>query len=516
MCFVLLFLFIFLIPSCSNKSEKLSGYLYLRLSSNPTTLDPALIVDVTGGAISAKIFNGLVKLDEQLKVVPDIAESWTISRDGRTYTFYLKKGVKFSNGREVTSRDFKYSFERILIAGTKSPNTWILEKIDGARDFMDARAKDVGGIKIDDEHTLRIILEEPFMPFLNLLCMSAAYVIASEDVQMQGADFSTHPAGTGPFVLKEWRHNQYIKLEARDDYFEGQPKIKGIVYKIIPEDLTAVVEFESGNIDVITIPASEFKKYMKSPEWKGLVSGAPGINTYYLGFNCARPPFNNPVLRNAVSYAIDREKIFNTIYEGRGVPATGPVPLLLRNWPAPDAYPYSPEKAKSILKKAGYPGGLNIKIYLTSDQEALDILEVIQDYLMRVGIKAELIQLEWSAYKEAVNAGEPDAFWLSWWADYADAENFLFPLFHSSNFGAGGNRTRYKNTEVDALIEKGQRTTDKKLRDEYYKKAERIIVNESAWVFFWHKTEYTVRHKWVKDYKIYPIYSIDKGMDVGL
>lgn len=504
------------ILSCTNKSERQQGYLYLRLSSNPTTLDPALIVDVTGGVIGAKIFNGLVRLDEQLKVVPDIAERWNISEDGKTYTFYLKKGVKFSNGRDITSRDFKYSFERILIPGTRSPNTWILDKIKGAKDFMDGRARDVGGIKIDDEHTFKIILEEPFMPFLNLLCMSAAYVIASEDVEKWGADFSTHPAGTGPFVLKEWRHNQYIELEARDYYFAGKPGIKGIVYKIIPEDLTAVVEFESGNIDVMTIPASEFKKYMKSPEWKGLVSGAPGINTYYLGFNCSRPPFNNQALRNAVSYAIDREKIFNTIYEGRGAPATGPVPSLLRNWHAPDAYPYSPERAKSILREAGYPGGLNIKIYLTSDHEALDILEVIQDYLMRVGIKAELRQLEWSAYKEAVNAGEPDAFWLSWWADYADAENFLFPLFHSSNLGAGGNRTRYKNSEVDALIEKGQRTTDKRLRDEYYEKAEKHIVNDSPWVFFWHKTEYTARQPWVKNYKIYPIYSIDKGMDVGL
>ena len=514
---VLLFLFIVLLMlSCTNKTEKLQGYLYLRLSSNPTTLDPALIVDVTGGVIGAKIFNGLVRLDEKLSVVPDIAKNWKMSGDGKSYTFYLKEKILFSNRKEVVAQDFKYSFERLLAPATRSPNTWVLEKIKGAKDFIKGKTKDVSGIKIEDKYTITIILEEPFTPFLNLLCMTAAYVIPKEDVEMWGADFSTHPSGTGPFVLKEWRHNQYLKLEARNDYFEGKAKIKGIIYKIIPEDLTAVAEFESGNIDVISIPASEFKRYRESSQWKDFISSSPGINTYYLGLNSERPPFNNPILRKAVSYAIDRKKILNTIYEGRGIPASGPVPPVLRNWPAPEVCEYNTEKAKSLLKEAGYPSGLNIKIYLTSDQEVLDILEVIQGYLMNVGIKAELRQLEWSAYKNAVNSGEPDAFWLSWWADYSDPENFLFPLFHSSNLGAGGNRTRFKNSDVDALIEKGQKAVNKKLRNEYYQKAEEYIVNDAPWVFFWHRTEYTLRQKWVKNYKIYPIYSIDKGMEIGL
>lgn len=513
-----MFLFLFLVlltHSCIHKSERVEGYLYLRLSSNPTTLDPVLVVDVTGGGIGAKIFNGLVRLDKKLNVVPDIAKNWRISEDGKTYTFYLKEGIKFSNGREVTARDIKYSFERILSTETRSPNTWVLEKIKGAKDFMEGKTEDVNGIKIKDKYTIALILKESFMPFLNLLCMTAAYVVPREDVEKWGVDFSTHPSGTGPFVLKEWRHNQYLKLEARDDYFEGKPKIKGIVYKIIPEDLTAVAEFESGNIDVITIPASEFKRYTESSEWKNLISRAPGINTYYLGFNCERPPFDNPVLRKAVSYAIDTKKMLNTIYEGRGILSSGPVPPILRDWSVPKTYQYNPEKAKSLLRDAGYPNGLDIKIYLTSDQEVLDILEVIQGYLMNVGIKAELRQLEWSAYKEAINSGEPDAFWLSWWADYPDPENFLFPLFHSSNFGAGGNRTRFKNLEVDALIVKGQRNVNKKLRNEYYKKAEEYIVNDAPWVFFWHRTEYTLRQPWVKNHKIYPIYSIDKAMEIG-
>jgi ABC-type transport system substrate-binding protein len=502
--------------ACVDQSPQHPDYLRLRLTSNPTTLDPALIVDVPGGGIGAKLFNGLVRFDERLHIVPDVAEFWKISDDGLTYTFYLKKGISFSNGREVTADDFKYSFERVLSPVTRSSNTWVLDRIKGAKDFMGGKTKEIKGIKVKDDTTILITLEEPFSPFIDLLCMTAAYVVPREEVEKQGSEFSTHPVGTGPFVLQEWRHNRHLVLESRDDYFEGSPHVKGIIYKIIPEDLTAVAEFETGGLDILPIPASEFKRYRQSGQWRELVTGAPGINTYYLGFNCERPPFSDPVLRKAVNYAVDREKILKTLYEGRGELASGPVPPLLRKWPSPENISYDPERARQLMKEAGFPNGLTIKIYLTADSEVLDILEAIQGYLSGVGIHAELRQLEWSAYKDAINRGEPDAFWLSWWADYPDPENFLFPLFHSRNFGPAGNRTRYKNPEVDTLIEKGQKSMNENSRNEYYGKAEEMIVNDSPWVFFWHRAEFTVRQPRVKNYKIYPIYSIDKGMDVGL
>ncbi|MBI4687792.1 MAG: ABC transporter substrate-binding protein [Nitrospirae bacterium] len=495
-------------------SNRIDGYIYYRLSANPSTLDPALIVDVTGGSISAKLFNGLVRFDENLNIVSDISYKWEVSRDGRTYVFYLKRGVRFLNGREVTADDFKYSFQRLLSTQTKSPNTWVLDRIKGVKEFIDGKTEDIAGIKVEDRYKLKITIEEPFAPFLSLLCMTAAYVVPKEDVERLGTDFSTNPSGTGPFTIKEWKHNQYLRLEARSDYFDGKPRTKGIVYKVIPDDLTTVAEFESGNLDVISMPAAEFSRYMKDPKWKDLISGASGINTYYLGFNCSRPPFNNPMLRKAVSFAIDRDKILKTIYEGRGLPSSSPVPPLLKAWSVPAAYPYSPDRARLLLREAGYPTGLKIKIYLAADQEVLDILEVIQGYLKTIGIEAELRQLEWSAYKDAINNGEPDAFWISWWADYPDPENFLFPLFHSSNLGSAGNRTRFQNKEVDALIEKGQRSMNKTQRDEYYQKAEELIVKHAPWVFFWHKKDFTIRQPWIKNYKIYPIYSIDKGMEI--
>lgn len=501
------------ISSCSSR-DRLEGYIYYRLSANPTTLDPALIVDVPGGSISAKLFNGLVKLDENLNIIPDIAERWEIKENGTVYIFYLKRGVLFHNKQEVIATDFKYSFMRILSPKGRSPNTWVLEKILGARDYIGGKTKDIYGIEVLDKYRLKLKLEKPFSPFLNLLSMTAAYVVPEKEVGKWGEDFSSHPVGTGPFVLKAWKHNNELVLIRNDDYFSEKAKVKGIVYRIIPEDLTAVTEFELGNLDVITIPASEYPKYSNSQEWKKLISSMDGLNTYYIGFNCSRPPFDNINLRKAVTYSIDIEKILRTFYEERGRLAKGPVPDILRKWEMTFATGYEPEKAKKIVEEERMKGRA-INFYVTADQEVIDIAEIIQSYLKKAGFNVRIKQLEWSAYKSAINNGEADIFWLSWWADYPDPENFLFPLFHSSNHGASGNRTRYTNIEVDRLIENGQRAESHVEKNYYYMNAEKIISEEAPWVFFWHKKDFTLRQPYIKNYRMYPIYSIDKGTEVS-
>jgi len=509
----LVILVFFTVHSCST-SNRLHGYVYYRLNTDPTTLDPALIVDVAGGSISAKIFNGLVKLDESLNVIPDIADSWEVLDGGTTYIFHIKRGVKFTNKQIVTADDFKYSFKRLLSPSGKSPNTWVLDKIAGVKDFMQGRTTDISGIEVRDRYTLKIRLDQPFSPFLYLLTMTAAYVVPQEEVERLGADFSSHPIGTGPFELKEWRNNNEIILVRNNHYFSEHAKIEGIVYRIIPEDLTAVTEFELGNIDVITVPASEYSRYRSAPEWKEYLSSVNGLNTYYLGFNCSRPPFDNMDLRKAVSYAIDRDKILKTFYENRGRPAQGPVPDILRKWQMQLPYAFDPQKAKQIIDTLGLKNR-TVLFYITSDQEVIDMAEIIQSYLNKVGLRAEIKQLEWSAYKAAINNGEADMFWLGWWADYPDPENFLFPLFHSSNHGASGNRSRYTNMEVDRLIEAGQMAMNISERNECYRLAEKIITEEAPWVFFWHKADFTLRQPYLKNYKIYPIYSVDKGVEVS-
>ncbi|MBI5140976.1 MAG: ABC transporter substrate-binding protein [Nitrospirae bacterium] len=484
--------------------DRLPNHLYLRLGSDPGSLDPALITDVQSGSIAAKLFNGLLKLDADMRIVPDIASNWNVSDDGKIYTFHLRGGARFPDGRAVTADDVLYSFRRVLDPSVKSPNGWVFGK--------------VASMEAVDAATFRITLSEPFSPFPGLMTMTAAYIVDRKAVERLGPEFGGSPVGTGPYRVKSWRRDRELVLEARSDYWGGAPALSGIVYKIIPEHLTAIAEFETGNLDVIGIPASEYKRFRESEFWNPLILELPGLNTYYLGMNCDRPPMNDRRIRQAVAHAIDRKKILATFYEGRGIAADGPIPPVLRKWPAPPTVEYDPVLARKMLGLPHPPPegegkseeGLRITLYVNAEQETVDMAEIIQSYLRDVGISLEIRRLEWSAFKDAINKGEPDMFWLSWWADYPDAENFLFPLFHSSNLGPAGNRTRYRNVEVDKLIEQGRRTAN---NADIYSAAENAIAADSPWIFFWHRTDYAVRQPWVRGFRLYPIYTIDKGMD---
>ncbi len=519
-CLLFLSLLVLFFHGCrKSDSGPFFDTLLLRLNSNPTTLDPALITDVTGGNISAKLFNGLIRFNGKLDLVPDIAESWSLSRDRLTYTFHLRRNVSFSNGRKVTADDVRYSFERVLSPATKAPLTWVLDRIEGADIFLAGRARGVSGIRTVNEHTLALTLRKPFGPFLSLLAMTTAYIVPREEVERLGQDFGTHPVGSGPYVLTEWKHGQYLTLAAREDYFDGKPKLKGIHYRVIPEDLTAVMEFETGRLDVLLIPSSEYRRYTTNPAWRERVFGEPGLNTYYLGLNCTRPPFNDVRVRQAFNLAVDRLRILNTVFEKRGVPAAGPIPPgLWKSCISPHSSPgfeYDPKKARALIQEAGAEGS-TINIFIKQDSGTLDVIEVVVNYLEKVGIHAKITQLDWSAFKQAVNEGKPDAFWLDWWADYPDPENFLYPLFASASVGAGGNRTRCSDPALDALIETAQGTSDEKQRFRLYRQAEDRIIKNAPWVFMWHQADYYVIQPRVRDFRIYPIYSIDKGMDIAV
>jgi len=502
---------------CSSETRKYPEYLYVRLKKNPSMLDPALIVDLDSARIAAKLYNGLISFDEDLSPIPDIARSWSVSPDGRTYYFKLKKNVRFCNGREVTASDFKYSFERVLDPHTNSPRTWVLSRIKGAGEFMVAEADHVAGIRVVNPLELEIILDDPFAPFLSMLGLTTASVVAREQVDRYGLDFAFNPCGTGPFVLKKWQHNQFVVLERNSNYFNVPPKLQGIYYKILPENFTALVEFEKGGIDILPeIMRSEYGRYSGNPKWQPFIKTAPSLNTYYLGLNCQQYPFSDKRVRKALNYAIDRKKILDKILNGRGIPARGPVPPVLRSYSLSNTYPYDPGQAKRLLEEAGLKKGFSMTLYQTSDLENIDICQAIQAYLKVIGVDVRIVQLEWSSFLDVVAKGQAQTFWLSWWADYPDVENFLFPLFHSSNWGAGGNRCRYKSRKADTLIEEAVKTIDSKERDALYEEIEKLIIDDAPWVFSWHKSSCSVHQSWVNGYSVAPLAVMEKWNRVSL
>lgn len=496
--------------------QRHDGYVHYRLGANPSTLDPAQITDVSASTVAAKLFNGLVRLNGEMEVIPDIAEQWAVSADGISYRFVLRRDVHFPDGRAVTADDVRYSFERVLHPKTRSPNAWIFQHVSGAEAYRKGAASSVSGFRVLDDHTFGIVLKQPFSPFLRMLTMTPAFIVQREVVEKLGAAFAHEPSGTGPYSLKLWKPDRELVLSRNDHYFGGAAKVKGINYRVIPEDLTALTEFELGNLDIAALPASAFAKFRNDARWKDHILPLQGMNTYYLGMNCSRPPLSDVRLRQAVSLAIDRRKILETFYEKRGRLAAGPVADMLRQWPlSASAQKFDPEAARSIVRTAGSEGML-LRLYVTADQEIIDLAEIVQSYLKAAGFQIQIKQLEWSAYKAAINQGEADIFWLSWWADYPDAENFLFPLFHSGNHGPSGNRTRYSNQEVDRLIEQGQTALNETERNAAYRKAEEIIVRDAPWVFMWHKNDYVVKQHWIQGFRVYPVYTIDKGLEISI
>ena len=493
--------------------ERESDWIHVRLKKNPNTLDPARIVDLDSARIAAKLFNGLVGFDAQLQPVGDLARSWTVSADGCTYCFVLRDDVLFSNGRVMTAHDVIFSFERVLAPQTRSPRTWVLSRIQGADAFMQGRLDRVTGLRVLGLHRFEITLSEPFAPFLSMLGLTTAYVVPREEVERLGDEFGHQASGSGPFMLVEWKHNQHVRLRKNPQWRGPGPLSSGICYRIIPEDFTAMVAFEKGSLDILPeIMASEYARYTRDPQWRDCVQQATGLNTYYLGLNCRKEPLNDVRVRQALNYAIDRSTMLAAILDGRGEVARGPVPPLLRRGPVPPGYAYDPQRARILLSEAGYPDGFSMQIYQTADIENLDMCQTIQSYLQAVGVRVSIVQLEWSTFLAAVADGEADAFWLSWWADYPDAENFLYPLFHSANLGAGGNRSQYVDTRFDNLIEQAVTTPDSQQRDTLYAQCENLIVAQAPWVFFWHKQACSIHRPEIRGYHTVALPVMEKGI----
>jgi len=465
-------------------------------------LDPAKFTGTYEWEVAIEIYNGLVQFDDRNHVVPDLAEKWTVSRDGTVYTFTLRKGVKFTNGRELTATDVKYAIERLYDPATKSPNTWIFRGIvKGTQAMLKGEAKELAGIQVPDKYTVQFILEQPNGIFLSLLTMPQAFVVAREEVERWGPDYVAHPVGTGPFVLKEWRRQDRIILEANPDYFAGKPYLAGQEIRIIPEFSTAEAEFKAGRLDALGIGAAPtFKQWTTDPKWKPFIMRNPNMEIDYLGFNFARKPFDDVRVRKAFAYAIPRKQILEAVFNGSGIVAHGPIPPGLPGYDGTiTALPYNPSRAKKLLTEAGFANGLEAEMLITPASNNQRLFGILQATLRGVGIELKPLFRERAAYFSQRRAGSFDLARADWEADYLDAEDFLFPLFHT-----GKHWSKYSNLKVDELIDRARATVEVKNRIELYQEAERHIIADMPWVFLWHSVGVSVHQPWVKGLQSHP------------
>lgn len=506
--------------SSNNSEPKYGGIFNTYLDNNFNTLDPAFATADRDGRMVALLYDSLIRFDESGKVIPLLAKSWE-TPDDVTLIFHLVDNAKFHNGDPFTAKDVKYSFERVLDPAVGSPRTWVFEKVKGAKDFMEENAAEVEGIEVIDDYTVKIILEKPFAPFLSMLGMPAAHIVDKNEIEKYAdqKDYALKPVGTGPYKFVEFTEGDKFIVEANEDYFAGRPYVDGINFRIIQDESTQVAEFEAGNLDELEIPSADVDRFRSNPDYSPYIVTYNTFWNYYIGLTFDEEPFDDVRVRKAFCYAVDREGIINTVRRNVGVVSNGPIPPGLDGYrEGLNTYSYDLDKAKELLVEAGYSSDnpCSIELWHSDAKENVALLEPIQAMLNQAGFDVKLVAMEWNSYKAAVREGKAQAFYLSWGADYPDAENYLYPLFHSSMSGGGGNETRYNNPEFDKAIEQAQATSDYNERLKLYQKAEDITIEDAARLWVYLSIKWDVYKPEVKGVKIYRIFNADKKLDIWL
>lgn len=460
--------------------------LRIATSDNPATLDGQKTSEYYREPLN--MFDRLVEavtVDGKPQLIPGLAKTWDVTEDGLTYTFHLEEGVKYHNGADFTADDVLYSIERMMNPATAAMNTDFYDMILGASEMYEGEADHVEGVKVLDDYTVEITLEEPFAPFLANLATPGCSIFDRESTENAKDQFGIDPAltpGTGPFKIESWSVNEKLVLVKNEDYFKGAPQIDGYVVTVIPDAETQRMMFESGEIDVYdTSEARTQVPYFKSHEhYKDYLVSGPEAGLYFYVFNYQQEPYNNLKVRQALQMAIDRQAMVESMYDGEGMVLNTFLPQsVLGHNGAAKEIEYNPEKAKQLLEEAGYPNGFEMEIIQTANSPSiLEMNEVAQSMWSQIGVKVKITQVDEATYYAMRAAGEIPVYRSVWWADYNDPDNFYYTFFSEKN--AVVRSTCYQNAEVFKGLDKARTMVDQDERMKFYQEMDEIIVHEDA------------------------------------
>ncbi len=467
------------------------GTLRIAVPKDPKSLDPIEIDETLPEGVARRIFNCLVRYTSDLAIAPDLAESWTVSDDGRTWTFTLRPAVRFQNGREMSAADAAWSLERLA-------DRKVSRRFDLLRDMESCSAA--------GPRTLVVKLSRPQPLFLNTLAMIPCAIVPREEVARLGRDFARRPVGTGPFRLAEWTDNQSLRLERFPDHFAGVPELRAVEYRIMSEPTVRFQAYLRGDLDICDVPLGrlgEVRGWADHRSW-------PELDTFYLGISFTREPCRSNVhLRRALNWAVDRERLCRVTLEGRGAPAKGVLPPKLPGYdPELAGYRYDPAAAARELELAGFPGGRGLEpiplYHASGDSDSRFLAMELQQQFRRAGIPVELASCDKAELKAMTQTNPPPLFHRSWVADYADPENFLWSCFHGSLSG-GSNRVHYSDPGTDRLLEAAAAMPAGPERLAAWSRAERRIVAEAPWVFLYHRSAHLLVRPEVRGFTATPL-----------
>ncbi|MFE0557558.1 glutathione ABC transporter substrate-binding protein [Paenibacillus sp. FSL W8-0187] len=452
--------------------------------SDPPSMDPHMSTDQQTSVMTTHIYDTLVIHDKDLNIQPGLAESWK-AIDELTWEFKLRQGVKFTDGSPFNAEVVKANIDRMQDPEVASPRASLVGMIKE--------------VKVVDEYTVQLVTEYAFSPLLAHLAHSAVGMISAEAIKLDyekvkagekgGAYLAQNPVGTGVFKLESWNPGQEVKLVANADYWGDKAKVERVTFKVVSEEGTRIAELETGYAHIIDPVSPSSISRIESTDGMSLNRQA-SLSLSYIGFNNDKKPFNDVRVRQALSMAINKDEIISGIYEGTGIPAVGPL--------APDVNGYDAtvkpiehniDKAKELLKEAGYEGGFSTTIWTNDNPERIKVAEYVQSKLKELNVEVKIEVVEWGAYLAQTAEGKHDMFILGWSTVTADADYGMYELFHSKNVGEPGNRTFTKDPELDKLLDAGRKENDPEQRKLIYKQAQEKLV-ELAPMLYIHHQEY--------------------------
>jgi peptide/nickel transport system substrate-binding protein/oligopeptide transport system substrate-binding protein len=401
------------------------------------------------------------------------------------------------------------SFLRALAPGSTGGRGWPLFPIRGARAYSAGQVDAVEGIRVADDSTVVLALEEPLNIFPKLLAMPVAAILPAS----VPSDFDQHPTGSGPWRFISWSHDDQIVLARNPRYWDGPPHMDTLRIRIIPEPLTRAAEYEAGNLSVVEVPFSETRRWEE--HHRAELDRRPALRDLFIAINTTRGPLKDPRVRQALNHAVDVGTLLGNIMVGRGIRAAGAIPPGIAGYDsARTPYAFDVAKARQLLAEAGYAKGFSLQLWRSHLPEYARIAQAIQQSLGQIGVTVEIVERDAASARAAARNGEADLFLSDWYADYPDAENFTYPLFHSKNKGAGGNYAFLADPGLDSLILRMRATQDDAEKTRLARTIDGRVFDLAPWIFLWFPVDLWAVRPELTGWRIPAIFTGQRWTDV--